>query len=124
MVYNAVPYLLSPILGNPLALAAVNVDRKAPLATQVCCSNLAKTLVIADTFVIDCHAHQLERSLLFVLQTKNSHMSVLSVVLFICITCVRMLHSFLHVAHSFKLSVAHLLSAVPDLALQKFSAGL
>lgn len=36
VVYNAVPYALSPILGNPLALAAVNVDRKASLATQVC----------------------------------------------------------------------------------------
>lgn len=35
-LYNAVPYALSPILGNPLALAAVNVDRKASLATQVC----------------------------------------------------------------------------------------
>ena len=35
-LYNAVPYILSPILGNPLALAAVNVDRSASLPTQVC----------------------------------------------------------------------------------------
>lgn len=33
--YNAIPYALSPVLGNPLALAAVNVDRSAPLPTQV-----------------------------------------------------------------------------------------
>ena len=34
--YNALPYALSPVLGNPLALAAVNVDRSASLPTQVC----------------------------------------------------------------------------------------
>lgn len=33
--YNAIPYALSPVLGNPLALAAVNVDRSASLPTQV-----------------------------------------------------------------------------------------
>lgn len=33
--YNAIPYALSPVLGNPLALAAVNVDRAASLPTQV-----------------------------------------------------------------------------------------
>ncbi len=35
-LYNAIPYALSPILGNPLALAAVNVDRTANIFTQVC----------------------------------------------------------------------------------------
>ena len=33
--YNAIPYALSPVLGNPLAMAAVNVDRSASLPTQV-----------------------------------------------------------------------------------------
>ncbi|KAL3153931.1 hypothetical protein ABBQ32_013493 [Trebouxia sp. C0010 RCD-2024] len=32
--YTAIPYALSPVLGNPLALAAVNVDRSASLPTQ------------------------------------------------------------------------------------------
>ncbi len=34
-VYSAIPYALSPVLGNPLAMAAVNVDRTASLPTQV-----------------------------------------------------------------------------------------
>lgn len=33
-VYSAIPYALSPVLGNPLAMAAVNVDRTASLPTQ------------------------------------------------------------------------------------------
>lgn len=33
-LYNALPYALSPVLGNPLAMAAVNVDRTASLPTQ------------------------------------------------------------------------------------------
>ena len=36
-LYNALPYALSPVLGNPLAMAAVNVDRTASLPTQVSC---------------------------------------------------------------------------------------
>ena len=34
-LYSAIPYALSPVLGNPLAMAAVNVDRTASLPTQV-----------------------------------------------------------------------------------------
>ena len=33
--YSAIPYALSPVLGNPLAMAAVNVDRSASLPAQV-----------------------------------------------------------------------------------------
>ena len=42
--YNAIPYALSPVLGNPLALAAVNVDRSASLPAQVCCHHITLSL--------------------------------------------------------------------------------
>ena len=42
--YNAIPYALSPVLGNPLALAAVNVDRKADPFTQVSIASFGLSL--------------------------------------------------------------------------------
>ena len=43
-VYSAIPYALSPVLGNPLAMAAVNVDRTASLPTQVLLPLTARAL--------------------------------------------------------------------------------
>ena len=43
--YNAIPYALSPVLGNHLALAAVNVDRKADPFTQVSTASQTLNLV-------------------------------------------------------------------------------